>query len=177
MVDEGGQGVESGLVGVVAADVRPFAEQGAVEAFGLAVGLGPEWPGDLVPGTDLPERVSERPGPGVVLGVVGQDPLDPHAVAGEEGRGVKQEPSTGRTPLVIERSDVGDPAHVVDRDVQVVVAAMRPWRAGYPAAEPVTTAVGDPAELLDVDVEQLTRPLARERLRAGGRRAGGYRTV
>ena len=57
--------------------------------------------------------------------------------------------------------DVGDPAHVVDRDMEEVVAGAT--RAGRPAdrtRDPVATAGGNSADLLNVDVEELTRALA-----------------
>ncbi len=102
----------------------------------------------------------EVPRDRVVPGVVGEDPLDAHPAGGEEGRGIEHEPGARRPALVVEGADVGDPAHVVDRDVQVVVAAVGAGRAGHPTADPVAAAVGDAAELLDVDVEQLARSLA-----------------
>ena len=60
--------------------------------------------------------------------------------------------------LVRADRDVGDPARVVDRDVEIVVAAL-----GVPAsvvAEDQMTAAGwHPAETLHVDVDQLARSL------------------
>lgn len=42
-----GEGVAAFLFSVVGLYVCPFVEQGAVEAFGFAVGLGPVGPGSL----------------------------------------------------------------------------------------------------------------------------------
>jgi len=158
-VDEAGQGIEPRLVGVVASDVGPLREERLVEALRLAIRLRPERPGPLVPGADLADRCGERARDGVVPGVVGQDPLDPHAVAGEEGRRIEQEAGTGRAALVGKRRHVGDPAHVVDGDMEVVVAGAGTRRAGHPSTEPMATTIRDPAELLDVDVEQLAGAL------------------
>jgi hypothetical protein len=47
-VEPGGEGLASFLLGAVGAGVGPFFQQGAVEAFDLAVGLGPVRPGALV---------------------------------------------------------------------------------------------------------------------------------
>jgi hypothetical protein len=82
------------------------------------------------------------------LAFVGQDPLDPRAVGPEERRGVEQEPGTGGASLVTERLPESDPAHVVDRDVEVVVAgaSVGAVRAVTPTPETVATAVGDVAQ-------------------------------
>ena len=125
----------------------------------LPLVLGPELSCPLVPGADLGQGCGEGVRVGVVLGVVGQDPLDPDAMTREEGRRIEREAGTGRAPFVVERGDVGDPAHVVDRDMQVVVAGMGARRAMTATPESVPATVGDPAELLDVDVEQLAGSL------------------
>jgi hypothetical protein len=53
-----GEGVVSFLLGVVGAGVGPFVEQGAVEAFDFAVGLGPVGPGSLVGDPGCGEQVT-----------------------------------------------------------------------------------------------------------------------
>ena len=61
-------------------------------------------------GADLRMRASakacER---GVALRVVGQDPLDTHAMTGEERRRVEQEAGARGAALVVEWRHVGDP--------------------------------------------------------------------
>ena len=54
---------------------------------------------------------------------------------------------------------MGDPAHVVDDLVDVVVAAPSAWGPMAATAEAVASTIGDAPELLDVHVEQLTRAL------------------
>ena len=102
VVDEAGQCVEPRLVRVVAADVGPLCEQGLVEALGLAVGLGPERAGPLVPGADFGQGCGEGVRVGVVLGVVGQDPLDPDAMTREE----KAAASSRKRAQVVPRSSL-----------------------------------------------------------------------
>jgi hypothetical protein len=93
-------------LGPVGQGVGPFVEQGAVEPLDLAVGLGPVRPGPLV--CDRAERVAE--GKRAVAGaVVGQDPSDPDAVAGEERLGPGPESGRGLLPLVGANLGVGEP--------------------------------------------------------------------
>jgi hypothetical protein len=69
--------------------VGPFLEQGPVEPFDLAVGLGAADPGAGV--LDAQSLVLIAPGMAEVGGtVVGQDPFDADAVAGEERPGSGQ---------------------------------------------------------------------------------------
>ena len=160
LLEPGTQGEEALLVGAIHARVRPLVEQRPVEAFRLAVGLRPEGPCRQMPSAELVEGSREGARPRVVLGVVGHDPLDAHPEPGEEGRRLAQERSTRRAPLVGVADGIGDPAHVVDDLVDVVVAAMGPWRAVASPPEAVATAVGDTPQLLDVHVEQLPGVLA-----------------
>src|ERR1700733_11445226 len=123
VLDPSGQGRAAGSVGGPGAGVGEFGEQCAVEPFGFAVGPGAsgldEPPGD--------GQVGAGQGPvgasAVDQRVVGQDPLDDHAVAGEPGCGSAQERRCGRVGLVGQRFDVGQAGVVVDGDVQVVEAA------------------------------------------------------
>jgi uncharacterized protein YndB with AHSA1/START domain len=64
-------------------------EQGAAEALGLAVGLEAERAGDRVPRSDLGRGPGEGERLDVVLGVVRENPLDPHPVAREERRRIE----------------------------------------------------------------------------------------
>jgi len=91
---------------------------------------------------------------GVGEGVVGHDPLDAHAEAGEPGGGTGEEAGAGRAALVGQELGVGEAGGVVDRDMQVFPAdPARPVAAAV-AGDAVAEA-GDLAELLAVEVEQL----------------------
>src|SRR5207302_8412134 len=100
--------------------------------------------------------------------VVGEDALDADAVAGEEGDRSLQESDRGRGLFVSEHFGVGEPAEVVDGDVDelpadraaaaaAAVGSPRPIAAGNPAADAFAGAALDPAELFDVDVDELAR--------------------
>src|SRR3954451_25422930 len=95
VVEPGGQ--EGGALVVAGEDpgVGPFGAQGAVEAFDLAVGPGAVRADELLPGSDGGCGGGEVPGDPVVLGVVGDDPLDGDAVAGVEGRSAGEEAGAG----------------------------------------------------------------------------------
>ena len=71
------------------------------------------------------EQAAEAGRVGVGPGVVGHHPLDPDAVTGEEGDGVRDEAHGARRLLVGPDSNVGHPGRIVDRDVEVVVAERR----------------------------------------------------
>jgi hypothetical protein len=89
------------------------------------------------------------------------DPLQPHAVVGEEGGCLGQEPRRGLAALVVEDGAVGDPGAVVDQRVDVLIAHRRPVPAALGPAELAVTSAGwDAAELLDVQVGQLAGTLA-----------------
>jgi len=77
--------------------------------------------------------------------------------------GAAPEPGTGLGPLVAQDLHVGQSGVVIDRGVQVVVAAstrVGPTIGGAsgPALGPVTAILGDPAELLGVQVDQVAGP-------------------
>src|SRR5215207_4727579 len=97
----------------------------------------------------------EVPGDPVVLGVVGDHPLDADAVADVEGGGAGEEAGAGGALLVGKDLGIGQPGVVVDGGVDVVVAqpAMAAW-AGAAAVGSPSAAVGDAAEFLHVDVQQ-----------------------
>src|SRR6476620_3045699 len=83
-VQPAGQGPGPGSLGGVDPNVGTLDEQGAVEPFDFAVGLGSVGPDPLV--GDCVGGAGRGPLPGPVAGpVVGQDPLDGDAVAGEPG--------------------------------------------------------------------------------------------
>ena len=154
---EFGQAV--GLAGVGPC-VGPLGDQGPVEPLDLAVGLGRVGPGVLVRDAGVLECLVEGFGP-VAGAVVGQDPLDGDALAGEPGLGPGPEPGGGVLALIAEDLDVGQAGVVVDGVVDVVI----PTPAGGSATvayslgasdHAVAAAVGDPAQLLDVDVDQRT---------------------
>lgn len=124
----------------------------------------------------------DRPDLGAVTvgnGVVGQDPLDGDAMAGEEGAGSAQEPRAGRGALIAQHLGIRQPGVVVDSGVHIVVAdpvatvailVAGPVLTRVAAMHPVATAVAEPGQLLDIDMDQLPRPLA---FGAADRAAGG----
>jgi hypothetical protein len=86
------------------------------------------------------DRARQGIEPGLV-GVAGQDPLDPDAVDGEERRGVEQEASARRAPLVGERCNVGDPNDVRSAARDELARQIREeQRVGF---QPRTALVGD----------------------------------
>src|ERR1700675_972481 len=151
--------------------VGPAAEQRADEALGLAVGLRAIGTGAAVADPEL--AASERvPGRDVGGAVVGQKPLGADPMAPVEGDRSCEEVDRRLRPLVGKHLRVGEPAVVVDADVDVlvpdVVAALAfeigAGRVVPPAAlaseGPFAGAALDSAELLDVDVEELARARA-----------------
>src|SRR4030095_802883 len=97
---------------------------------------------------------------GVGLGVVGQDPLDPDPVLGEEGGCLDQEPGGCGAALIAQDLAEGNPGTGIDSRVNVVIADAPPPRSLGPAVDAVAAAVRDAAQLLDVEVDQLAGPLA-----------------
>ena len=95
----------------------------------------------------------------VAAAVVGQDPLDRDPVARVEAPGALEEGGRRRRRLVGQLLGVGQPAVVVDREVDPV-----PADAAVPVAltagDPMTAARSDPAEHLGVEVDEFARPLA-----------------
>ena len=70
----------------------------------------------------------------VAAAVVGQDPLDDHAVFGEAGLGAVQEAGRGLAGLIGVDLGIGQPRVVVDRGVNEPVAADRVM----PSIDPAT---------------------------------------
>jgi hypothetical protein len=95
------------------------------------------------------------------IAVVGHDPLELDAVAGEPGERPFEEGN--RAGLALVRQDLGvrQARGVIDRDVQVLPAdaTVAVDHAG-PAAGDAVADAGDLAELLGVDVDELTGTLA-----------------
>src|SRR6266516_6262888 len=151
--------------------VGPTGEHGADEALGLPVRLRPVGTGAAVADSEFAagERVE---GGDVGRAVVGQEPLDPDPVAPVEGERALQEADRGRRPLVDKYLRAGEPAVVVDADVDVLVAdvvAALALQVGVGGVMPppalasegsLTGAALDPTEPLDVDVQELARPRA-----------------
>lgn len=156
-MEPGGVGVASFLLGAVGLCVGPLVEQGAVEAFDLAVGLRAVGPGSLVGDVGGGQHVP--PGVGLVAGaVVGQHALDGDPGLGEELLGAGPERGGGVLALIGEDLAVGQAGVVVDGVVEIAVAGPGAvLAAGLAAERLVAAAVGDVAELLDVDVDQLAR--------------------
>src|SRR3954447_5661483 len=131
--------------------VGPFAQAGLDEAFGFAVGPGRVRPS--APVLDAGGRARFPKGSaGIGRAVVGHDPLDGDAEAGEPGKRPLEEGHGALLALVGQDLGVGEPGGVVDADVEELPAdAARP--AGAVAGDAVAEAL-DPAELLDVEVEE-----------------------
>jgi hypothetical protein len=104
-----GEGAAALVVAVIQPGVGPLLQEGAVEPLHLAVGLGPIGSGPLEPDPQPSGRLSKDHRLGVGLGVVGQHPLDDHAVLGEEGGRFDQEPGRGRPGLIRQELAEGDP--------------------------------------------------------------------
>ena len=86
-----------------------------------------------------PSRQDHRLGIGLV---VGQHPLDRHAVVGEEAGRLDQEPGRGRPGLIGQELAEGDPGAVIDRRMEIVVAQAAAAGGRGPAMDPVAAAVG-----------------------------------
>ena len=124
--------------GAEAVLVEEFVGEGAVEALGFAVGLGPIRAGAQVRDAAPVELFGEEPR-AEVGAVVGHDGVHRHAVGPEPVLGPGPEPGRGGGGLVIEGLDVVDPGVVADGDVQVGVpaaAAGAPGAAGLGLARP-----------------------------------------
>src|SRR5680860_520285 len=154
VIDEGRQaGHPRGGV-MEGAGVGPLAQQGADEAFGLAVGLGPV-------GTRLAQRHAQALGRGreqpgaIAAAVVTQHALDADAVAGVEGGRPLQEPSRAGRRLVGQLLDIGDARMVVDRHVDPVPADATVLVDRPRSQHAMATAWADATELLGVEVQQL----------------------
>jgi len=98
--------------------------------------------------------------------VVGEDAFDVDAVAGEEGDCAAQETGSGFGAFIGEHFDVGEPAVVVDRDVDEVPAGVagpaavdRDLALALSAAADAVAGTRNAAQILDVDVHELARPL------------------
>jgi hypothetical protein len=160
-----------GALGAVAVDraVGPARQQRADEALGLAVRLRPVGPCAEVPD---PERATGDRVGGRAVGrtVVGQHALDLDPLPVEEGDRPAQEADRCCRLLVSEHLGVGEPAAVVDRDVDEVPANRFALAdvgidaveasVALEARDPLAGAAMDPAELLDVDMDELAGALA-----------------
>jgi hypothetical protein len=105
-VEPGGVGVAAFLLGAVGLCVGPLVEQGAVEAFDLAVGLRAVGAGALVDDAGCGEGVA--PGVWAVAGaVVGQDALDGDPGLGKEVLGAGPEHGGGLLLLIGQDLAVG----------------------------------------------------------------------
>jgi hypothetical protein len=78
---------------------------------------------------------------GVGLGVVGQDPLDPHPVVGEEPSRLDQEAGGGGGLLIGQDLAEGDPGTVIDSRVNVVIADAASTIASSSAVDAVAATV------------------------------------
>jgi hypothetical protein len=129
-----GEGTAALGVGAVQPPISPLLEQDLVEPLDLAVGLRAVAAGPLELDPQPSGGLGEDNRLGIGLGVVGQDPLDPHPVVGEESNCLDQEPDRGGGRLVSQDLAEGDPGAVVDGRVDVVIAAAPTPRSGRAAA-------------------------------------------
>ena len=81
--EESGEGLAALLVGVVGSFVGPSSEEGLVEAFHFAVGLGTVGSDQFVSGADLVQGVGEGLASAVGHGVVGHYSVYAVSVGGE----------------------------------------------------------------------------------------------
>jgi hypothetical protein len=155
-----GQGPGALVVGAVQPPIGPLIQQGLVEPLDLAIGLRTIRASSLAADPEPGGGLSEDDRLGVGLGVVGQDPLDPDPVLGEEGGCLDQEPGGCGAALIAQDLAEGNPGTVIDSRVNGVIADAPPPRSLGPAVDAVAAAVRDAAQLLDVEVDQLAGPLA-----------------
>jgi hypothetical protein len=154
-VEEVGQAAEAVLVRPVRPGVGPFVDERPDEPFGLAVGLGSPDPGPAVTDAELGEPGLVQPR-AVARAVVGQDPLDRDPVAGEPADGDLDRPDRLALAGVAGDDDAGEPAMVVDEDLELIVARMLGTAAG-PWPGPLAIADRDPGQRLRVLVNECTR--------------------
>jgi len=115
------EGGVAGGVGALDAHIGPFVQQGAVEAFDLAVPGGASGWEPAVGGTGRGDCVGD--GVGAVAGpVVGLDGLDVDVVGSKPAVGSAPERDRGDGAFVGEDFAVGDTAVAVDRGVDVGVS-------------------------------------------------------
>ncbi len=129
VVDPVGEASAAVGFGSELAGVEELFCDGAVEAFGFAVGLGCVGLGAPVHDGPLGQQVRELVG-AEVLGVVGEDFVDGHVVGPEPRLGAPPEPDEGVGGLVVVGLDVGDSGVVVHCHVQIGVPHPPPLAFG-----------------------------------------------
>src|SRR6516165_7191863 len=104
-------------------------------------------------GASLAEHVAA-----IAVAIVSHDPFDHDAVASEPGERPFQKSRGGFLALVRQNLVVGEPAGIVDADMQALPTdpVMSIDRAGAAPGDAMADA-GDPSELLGVEVQQLAR--------------------
>lgn len=156
MLKPGREGIVTGLVRQKRLPIGPVLLQGPVEPFGLAVLPGAVRPGLHVPRVEERQRVSERVGEDVVLGVVGHHGADRNAMLGEERRRRGEERRAGGAFLVGQDLSEREPRVVIDGDVDVVetqtpgAIPVAVVADGGRPIDPPPAAVRDPKGLLKV---------------------------
>lgn len=137
--------------------VGPFGLQGAVEAFGFAVGPRAVGLDEALHCSEVCHGLTERGGVAGSEGVIGDDAFDPlDAVAGEVARGAGEEPGRCCALLVGEDLGVADAGVVIDRDVDLVVTDSIASNLFRAAVGPPAAAFRDASELLDIQVDQFS---------------------
>src|SRR4051812_2157463 len=160
-----------GLCGFLACAVDraggPAGQHRAGEGFGFAVCLRSASSRAQVLDAEPPAGDSVDDA-GVGGAVVGEDAFDSDPVAAEEAKSADEEVGGSERLLVREHFGVGEPAVVVDCDVDelpsdravsatVRITATRPVTPWRPAADAFAGTALDSSELLDVDMNQLAR--------------------
>lgn len=96
--------------------IRPLGQEGAHEALSFPVGLGSIRSRPAMPDPELVAGEGEVTAP-IAAAVVGQDPLDRDPVRGVEAPGPLEEPGRRDRRLIPELLRVGEPAVIVDREM------------------------------------------------------------
>lgn len=146
-----GQGAGAIARAAVGLGIRPLVEQRANEAFGLAVGLGPVGPGEVVANLEPAAAGPERVAP-VVAPVVRQQPPDRNDVGGVPRVHAFEEADGRRALFVGEHLGVAHAGAIIDGDVDVLPADAAHARRAV-AVHPVAHAPDLP-QLLHVEMHQ-----------------------
>ena len=152
-----GQGCAALLRTDIGPGIGPLAQAGLDEAFGFAIGARGIRPGSQLAQAMMGAGLPEHPA-AIAVAVVGHDPLDRNAVDGKPGERAFEKTGGGFLALVWQDFAVGEPAGVIDADVQALPAdpVMPIDCAGAASGDAMANAL-DASELLGVDMDQLAR--------------------
>ena len=158
MLHEGREGVGPLRLAVPRPGVLPLLCDGAVQALDLSVLPGAERPRIYVPAAGRLQQLVELAAAvaRAVVPVITRSTASPSPA---KKRSAAHERRAGALALVGLQLRVGDPAVVVDRDVQAGAAGAA-GRAAAPPQRAVPAAIRYPRHLLDVHVDELAGPAA-----------------